>query len=170
MPNATGILFTFVQTEVMKHVSILALKDSNFASIADARALFLKANELLCARKQSPAFTVQVVGAHGETRLSDGLFTIHAEVMADKLARTDLIVIPALHGDMMSATHNNRFFVDWIVKQYKRNAEIAALCTGAFMLAFSGLLKQKKCTTHWQYANEFRYFYPNVELIDEKII
>ncbi len=71
---------------------------------------------------------------------------------------------------MMSATHNNRFYVDWIVKQYKKNAEIAALCTGAFMLGFSGLLRHKKCTTHWQYANEFRYFYPQVELIDEKII
>ncbi|HYE21977.1 MAG TPA: helix-turn-helix domain-containing protein [Verrucomicrobiae bacterium] len=154
----------------MKHVSILALKDSNFASIIDARAVFLKVNSLLAAAGKKKAFDVQIVGANAETRLSNGLFTIHAEALTDELKHTDLIIIPALNGDMMSATHNNRFFVDWIVRQYKRNAEVASLCTGAFMLAFTGLLKNKKCTTHWQYANEFRYFYPNVELIDEKII
>ncbi|HYF33488.1 MAG TPA: helix-turn-helix domain-containing protein [Chitinophagaceae bacterium] len=154
----------------MKQVSILALKDSNFASIIDARAVFLKVNSLLVAAGQRKAFEVKIIGTNGETRLSDGLFTIHAEALTERLSKTDLIIIPALNGDMMSATHNNRFFVDWIVKQYKKNAEVASLCTGAFMLAFTGLLKNKKCTTHWQYANEFRYFYPNVELIDEKII
>ncbi len=154
----------------MKHVSILALKDSNFASIADARTVFLKVNELLIASRQKPLFEIQVVGTNNEAMISNGLFAIHPEAFTGQLKKTDLIIIPALNGDMMTATHNNRFFVDWIIKQYKGNAEIASLCTGAFMMAFSGLLKNKKCTTHWQYANEFRYFYPNVELIDEKII
>ena len=177
MPNATNNMFTFVtqeptrsKTSIMKHVSILALNDSNFASIIDARTVFLKVNELLLAAGQKKVFEVRVVGTNGQSRLSDGLFTIHPDSLTEELKRTDLIIIPALNGDMMSATHNNRFFVDWIVKQYKKNAEVASLCTGAFMLAYSGLLKNKKCTTHWEYANEFRYFYPNVELIDEKII
>lgn len=154
----------------MKHISILALRDSNFASIADARTVFLKVNELLAADKKKKAFDIQIVGTQNETRLSNGMFTIHPEAFTDQLKKTDLIIIPALTGDMMTATHNNRFFVDWIVRQYKKNCEVASLCTGAFMMAFSGLLKNKKCTTHWQYANEFRHFYPNVELIDEKII
>ena len=154
----------------MKHISILALRESNFASIIDARSVFLKVNELLVASKQKKLFDVQVVGTHNETSISNGLFTITAEALTTDLKKTDLIIIPALNGDMMTATHNNRFFIDWIVKQYKRNAEIASLCTGAFMMAFSGLLKNKKCTTHWQYANEFRHFYPNVELIHEKIL
>jgi transcriptional regulator GlxA family with amidase domain len=102
--------------------------------------------------------------------MENDLVTVQPDITTDGLSRTDLIIIPSLIGDMMSATYNNRFFVDWIIKQYKQNAEIASLCTGAFMLAFSGLLKHKKCTTHWQYANEFRHFYPNVQLIDEKII
>ena len=154
----------------MKHISILALREKNFASIIDARTVFNKVNEMLLASKQKKLFDVQIVGTHNETRISNGLFTINAEVLTADLKKTDLIIIPALNGDMMTATHNNRFFIDWIVRQYKRNAEIASLCTGAFMMAFSGLLKNKKCTTHWQYANEFRHFYPNVELIHEKIL
>jgi transcriptional regulator GlxA family with amidase domain len=33
------------------------------------------------------------------------------------------------------------------------------------MLAFSGLLKGKECTTHWQYANELKHFYPLVKVV-----
>lgn len=154
----------------MKHVSILALKNSSIASLADARTVFLKVNELLAESRQKRIFDIQVVGMEDQTGLDDNLFLVQAEALSEQVKKTDLIIVPSLTGDMMTATHNNRFFVDWIVKQYKRNAEIASLSTGAFMLAFSGLLKNKKCTTHWQYANEFRHFYPNVELIDEKII
>jgi len=153
------------------HVSILALNNSNIASIFDARAVFLKANELLMIDKRKELFDVQIVGTQEAVLIDNDLFTLKCEATTETLGRTDLIIIPALTGDMMSATHNNRFFSDWIIKQYKlKNAEIASLCTGAFMLAFLGLLKNKKCTTHWQYANEFRYFYPDVEMIDEKII
>ncbi|WP_240312792.1 GlxA family transcriptional regulator [Flavihumibacter solisilvae] len=153
-----------------KHISILALKNANIASIADARMVFLKANEILKASKQKKMFEVKIIGTNPETYLSDNLFMIKPDAITSQVKKTDLIIIPALNGDMMTATHNNRFYVDWIIRQYKRNAEIASLCTGAFMLAFSGLLRDKKCTTHWQYANEFRHFYPDVELIDEKII
>ena len=154
----------------MKHISILALKNSNIASIIDARAVFIKVNELLVNSGRKKSFDIQIVGMTNENKMSESLFSIKPEVLTDQVTKTDLIIIPALIGDMMSATYTNRFFVDWIVKQYKKNAEIASLCTGAFMLAFSGLLRNKKCTTHWQYANEFRHIYPNIELIDEKII
>ena len=98
------------------------------------------------------------------------MVAITVDVLSREINKTDLIIIPALKGDMLSAGHYNRFFVDWIIKQYKGNAEVASLCTGAFMLAFTGLLKNKKCTTHWQYANEFRFFYPDITLVDGKII
>ncbi len=80
----------------MKHVSILALRDSNFASIVDARSVLLKVNELLALNHQPKAFDVQIVGMQGDTSLSDGLYSIHPEVMTDALKKTDLIIIPAL--------------------------------------------------------------------------
>jgi len=129
------------------HVSTLALNNSNIASIFDARAVFLKANELLRIDKREERFEVQIVGTQKAVTVDNDRFTLKCEATTETLEKTDLIIIPALTGDMMSATHNNRFFSDWIIRQYKlKNAEIASLCTGAFMLAFLGLLKNKKCT------------------------
>ncbi|MEI2749290.1 MAG: helix-turn-helix domain-containing protein [Ferruginibacter sp.] len=49
-------------------------------------------------------------------------------------------------------------------------AEVASLCIGAFLLASTGLLNGKKCSTHWLYANEFRRMFPEVDLVDGSII
>lgn len=146
------------------------MRNANVASIIDARAVFSKVNETCKLRKKKNIFDIQVVGENEMIPVENGLVTVKADVTVNSINKTDLIIIPALRGDMLGSSHCNRFFVDWIIKQYKQNAEIASLCTGAFMLAFTGLLKDKKCTTHWQYANEFRFYYPDITLVDEKLI
>jgi transcriptional regulator GlxA family with amidase domain len=154
-----------------KQVSILALRNANYASITDARAVFEKANAIYKQTHDSDFFDIKVVGEQPEIIIERGLLTIRPDaVIADSGVDADLIIIPALRGDLLSANHLNRYFVDWIIKNYRNNAEIASLCTGAFLLAFTGLLKDKKCTTHWSYANEFRFYFPNVNLVDERII
>ncbi len=44
------------------------------------------------------------------------------------------------------------------------------MCLGAFLLAETGLLKGKKCSTHWAYLDEFRARYPDIEVVDGAII
>jgi len=56
------------------------------------------------------------------------------------------------------------------VEQYRNGAEIASLCLGAFLLASTGLLNGKKCSTHWNFGNEFRAIFPLVELVDGSVI
>src|SRR5690606_7335921 len=55
-------------------------------------------------------------------------------------------------------------------KLHANGSSIASLCIGAFLLAETGLLNGKKCSTHWAYINEFRERYPDVEVEDGAII
>jgi len=64
----------------------------------------------------------------------------------------------------------NAGLIDWIEKQYKHGAEIASICTGAFLLASSGLLDGKNCSTHWAVADNFRAMFPKVNLQTDKLI
>jgi len=154
----------------MKTISILALQNSVLASIADARHVFTMVNQFLIQSGKEPLFTIQLVGNSKQVSLNDGIFLMQPEIMVNDIKHHDLIIIPALSGDMMSATHVNRQYAHWLAQQYKNGVEIASLCSGAFLLAFSGILKGKQCTTHWLYANEFRLFYPSVKLVDEKVL
>jgi transcriptional regulator GlxA family with amidase domain len=153
----------------MINVSILALRNSVLASIADSRQIFVTVNEFLQQSGNPPLFNVKLVGVTGNVNLNDGLFSLHPEALIADVEQTDLVIIPSLAGDMISSAHNNRMYAAWIAQQYKNGAEIASLGVGTFLLAFSGLLNGKECTTHWMYANEFRHFYPSTKLTEDKI-
>jgi transcriptional regulator GlxA family with amidase domain len=85
--------------------------------------------------------------------------------------KTDLIIIPApFHIDFERTIDANKEYFPWIVNQYKMDAEIASLCIGTFLLAATGLLDGRKCSTHWMFANDFRNMFPQVDLMTDKII
>src|SRR5258708_15842923 len=165
--NCDNILF-YIYT--MTTISILTLNNAVLASIADSRYVFTMANQFLTQSGRKPLFNVQLVGLTKEVKLNNGLFCIHPDLVLEEVKQNNLIIIPSLTGDMMSATHVNKDYAHWIAQQYKNGAAVASLCNGAFLLAFSGLLKGKQFTTHCLYANQFKHFYPSVKLVDEKVI
>jgi transcriptional regulator GlxA family with amidase domain len=75
-----------------------------------------------------------------------------------------------MYGNLQKAVEQNKEFIPWIIKHYKAGAEVASLCLGAFLLASTGLLEGRKCATHWLAANEFRKMFPDVNLVEDKII
>src|SRR5213075_529252 len=115
-------------------------------------------------------FNVQLVGLTKEVKLADGIFSIHTDATLKTAKKPDLIIIPAISGNLEHAIKLNNDFLSWIVIQYKNVAEVASLCLGAFILASTGLLNGKNCSTHWLFANEFRNMFPEVDLVDSKIV
>lgn len=154
----------------MKHISILVPKGAILGSLEGSRQLLTQVNQFFKMRGEPPLFKVQLVGLTDETQLSGGCFTAHTDALINEVKKTDLIIIPALDGDIEQAVKANSDFIPWIVAHYKAGAEVASLCMGAFLLASTGLLNGKKCATHWMAANEFRTMFPEVNLVTEKII
>lgn len=154
----------------MKHVSILVPNEAVLASIDDPRVMFTGVNDFLQAAGKPPMFKVQLVGLTKEVKLHNGSFTVHTDMLIKDVKKTDLIFVPAISGDIKHALEANSAFVPWIVKQYNSGAEVASLCIGAFLLASTGLLNGKKCSTHWRYVNEFRMMFPGITLVDDRII
>ncbi len=154
----------------MKTVTILVPETAVLAAIVDPRYMFTAVNEFLKSAGKPPLFDVQLVGLTREVKLSEGLFTVHADATVKTAKKADLVIIPAISRDLENAIKKNKEFFPWIVKQYKSGAEVASLCIGAFLFASTGLLDGKKCSTHWLFANEFRSMFPEVELVDNKIV
>ncbi len=154
----------------MKHISILVPKGAILGSLEGSRQLFSQVNEFYKAKGAPPLFIVQLVGLTKETSVSGGLFTVNSNTVLKDVKKTDLIIIPALDGDIKEAIEKNREFIPWIVEQHNNGAEVASLCLGAFLLASTGLLKGRKCATHWMATNAFRSMFPDVNLVTEKII
>ena len=154
----------------MKNVSILVPESSVPQAIADPQYLFTAVNQFLVVAGKKPLFNVQLVGAKKEVKLNGGLFSVHTDKLLKDVKKTDLVFIPALFGDMTTAISKNKVMIPWITNQYNKGAEVASLCVGAFLLASTGLLNGKKCSTHWGFQNEFREMFPEVEVMDGSII
>jgi transcriptional regulator GlxA family with amidase domain len=154
----------------MKKVSILVPESSVMQAIADPQYLFTAVNQFLLAKGKSPLFEVELVGAKREVKLNNGSYSIHTDRLLKEVKKTDLVFVPALFGDMTSAIEKNKAAIPWIVEQYKKGAEIASLCVGAFLLASTGLLNGKKCSTHWGFQEEFREKFPDVEVVEGSIV
>jgi transcriptional regulator GlxA family with amidase domain len=155
----------------MKHISILVPRGAAALScIEGPYTLFTKTNDFLVSLGKQPLFKVQLVGLTREAQVYDRMFTVCPDLVTGDVDQTDLIIIPAVNGDMKTVIELNKDFVPWINAQYNAGAEVASLCVGAFLLASTGLLNGKKCATHWLAVNDFKELFPDVNLVSEKII
>lgn len=155
----------------MKHVSILTpLGHTSLVNIEGTHQVLSQVNGFLQQMRRPPIFDVHLVGLEQETRQSTGLFTVNPDTLIGDIKKTNLIIIPAIHGNPKAALDRNKAYIPWIIQQYKSGAEIASFCIGAYFLAATGLLEGKACATHWLHAHDFRLMFPGVNLVDDKIM
>lgn len=160
----------------MKHLTILVPEgENNLSSIVGTYKIFTRANqywkELEGNRgRRKELFTIELAGISKKVEFYDGLFTVRPHTHISLIKKTDLIVIPSLNHNYQKAAQGNKLLIDWIQDQYKNGAEIASICTGAFLLASTGLLDGKRCSTHWSVADNFRAMFPKVDLQTDQLI
>ena len=154
----------------MKNISILVPETAIIESVADPLYMFNAVNQFLISSGKQKLFDVQLVGLSKSISLNSNLFTVNTQNLLKDIVKTDLIFIPAISGNIEVALQLNKDVIPWLIEHYKKGAEIASLCIGAFLLASTGLLDGKKCSTHWNAANDFRRMFPNVELVEGNVI
>lgn len=154
----------------MKRISVLVPESCVLQAISGPQYLFTAINQFQAVSGKDPLFDVELVGPRKMTSLNNGMFSIQTDRLLDDVQETDLVIIPALLGDMPTAVSMNLDLVPWIREQYYKGAEVASLCVGAFLLAETGLLNGRKCSTHWGFINEFREMYPEAEVVDGSIV
>ncbi len=154
----------------MKHVSILIPRGRiSVVNIEGAHQILSEVNALMAGMGKAPLFKVQLIGL-SDTDQARSLFTVHPDLLIQDVPQTDLIIIPAVHENQKKVLADNKAFIPWITRQYQGGAEVASFCIGSFLLAATGLLNGKTCTTHWKFFHEFRLMFPEAHLVDDKIM
>ena len=155
----------------MKHLTIIVPEgDNNVSSITGTYEIFKKANAYWKEKSKKELFIIQLAGISKKVEFNEGLFTVKPHTNISAITKTNLIIIPSLNHNYQKSVKGNKELIDWIAKQYKDGAEIASICTGAFLLASSGLLDGKSCSTHWSVAENFKSMFPKVNLQTDKLI
>lgn len=94
----------------------------------------------------------------GRVPATTGGFAFLVEHGLEALASADTIVVPGWHGDPSPAV------VEAVRAQHERGARLVSICSGAFLLAATGLLDGGEATTHWRYAEALAARHPRVRV------
>lgn len=89
-----------------------------------------------------------------------------------QLKAGDLVFIPGLDSALLldvGFMDSSRAFQYWLKAMHARGVLICSVCTGAFLVAESGLLDGLSCTTHWKYADRFKSRFPQVNLLSNRL-
>ncbi|MES2678521.1 MAG: helix-turn-helix domain-containing protein [Bacteroidota bacterium] len=155
----------------MKHLTILVPDgQNNLSSIVGAYKIFSRANAYWKDQGKKELFKIQLAGVSKKVEFYEGLFNVKPHTSISAIKKTHLVIVPSLNHNYQVAVKKNKAVITWIEKQYREGAQIATICTGAFLLAASGLLDGKSCSTHWSAANSFKAMFPEVNLQADHLI
>ena len=147
----------------MKQVALVLPYDYKLFSVASVLDVFDTVNSIYEHRKKELPFQVTLVQTPEQIKLHGRTFHGHPVRSIGSRTHTDIVLIPSFTTKKISETiDRNKSFIPWLQKQFKSGAEIASLCTGAYLFAASGLLNGKLATTHADYCPDLIVSYPSV--------
>lgn len=154
----------------MKRVRILAFGNTVASTFTGPLDVFHQAGSLfnrLMGGKEALYFDVKLVSLDGKPFETRTGMRVIPHLSLEEAKQADLVVISSL-----ASLRSERYpgAVDWIKGHAERGADIASVCTGAFLLAATGLLEGKTATTHWAFEDEFRKLFPSVNLRPERVV
>jgi transcriptional regulator GlxA family with amidase domain len=108
-----------------------------------------------------PAYDVKVVTADGKS-VQCGHAKVSPDGSVDDARDTDIAIVSSfVSPGQMLRTHDPRECA-WLTHLYQNGSTIGSVCTGAGLLAASGLLNNLEATTHWFFDDLYRITYPEV--------
>ena len=152
----------------MVSLGLLLTRNHRLLSIAAMLDMFETINRFYVSAEQEPKFEISLFYP-GEQQPPG--YSSHQLFPISSARQLNLILIPAFSTQEISISlQANSDCIPWLKTQYAGGAELASFCTGAFLLAASGLLNGKPATTHIHSALAFQKNYPDVELRASEVL
>lgn len=113
-------------------------------------------------------FNVRIVSLDKQSFSCGNAIPVIPDVCISDDPAADILILPELWlGPEDALTGRYPALMEWLRQMYKRGASLYSACSGAVMLAESGLLDGCKATSHWGYQDLFRKHYPKVQFLPE---
>ena len=113
-------------------------------------------------------FRVRILSETHEPFVCGNAIPVSPELSVQENPETQIVILPELWlgpDEHMKGRYPE--LMDWIRRQHKNGASIYSACSGAVMLAETGLLNECDATSHWGYQDLFRKHYPKVRFRPE---
>ncbi len=118
----------------------------------------------------TPLFEVETASMDGQPVHCTGGLMLTPQKSLAEVNDTQLIIVPGFMFNILAVLPALSPMVEWLKEMHEKGVYIAAMCTGAFVLAQTGLLNGKRATTHWVFSEQFQRAFPQVKLQTERTV
>ncbi|TKG89839.1 helix-turn-helix domain-containing protein [Puteibacter caeruleilacunae] len=92
-----------------------------------------------------------------------------SDYRATNPTKNDIIFISGSSSKQIDKCNEDRSFFEWLRRASANETTICSICSGAYLLAKSGLLNNKVCTTHWEFITKLKKDFPLVKIQDNTL-
>ena len=148
----------------IKAIGLLAYDDMQALDLTGPLDVFGAANALASGM---PPYDLHVIGVHaGAVHAENGLAILPA-CSIDDAPPLDTLLIPGGIGSRLG--HADPRLLAWLRRQAETARRVVSVCTGAYMLAATGLLDGRRVATHWRYAEDLARRFPAIHVEPERL-
>ncbi|MCU1347966.1 MAG: AraC family transcriptional regulator [Acidobacteria bacterium] len=138
----------------------LLLPDVEILDVAGPLQTFHQANAI------EHRFVIRTCALTDRIRTDQGLLLAGLEPLPEA-QEGDLVVVPGMRYRATERIDSRA--VRWLKTSAAAGAQLASICTGAFILGEAGLLDGRRCTTHWSRTMELKRRFPGARVLDNRL-
>ena len=154
-PNATRI------------VEILAFPSVQLLDVTGPLQVFASANDFMAEANEMPPYTIRIVAKGVQSVEASAGVVLATHPLPPVAAGLDTLVIAG--GQGVEAAAADTVLVEWVRERAAQARRTASVCTGAFLLAASGMLDGRRAVTHWSFCTELARRFPAVRVESDPI-
>jgi transcriptional regulator GlxA family with amidase domain len=148
-------------------VEILAFPSVQLLDVTGPLQVFSTTNDIVAESGGDPPYLPRVVAQGGLRVMASAGLGLATDRLPPIDATLDTLMIAGGHG--VEAAAADPVLVDWIRMRATKARRVASVCTGAFLLAASGVLDGRRAATHWSCCAELARKFPAVRVEPDPI-
>lgn len=145
-----------------KIIHVLAFANVQVLDVTGPLQVFASANDLARQQGLPLPYAVNVIAAQAEPVMTSAGLALVAEPLPGAETPCDTLVIAGGWGVYGAAEDPD--LVAWVRDKARHSRRVTSVCTGAFLLAASGLLDGCRVATHWTRCEELARKYPSLQV------
>ncbi len=147
-------------------IAVLAFEGVQLLDVAGPLQAFASANELIreTSGAHRPPYRIIVSSRRGGPVCTSAGLPLLTQPIGRTIGRTpiDTLLVPG--GPGVHGALKDPHIVRWVRRQSSSARRIASVCTGAFLLAETGVLRGRRATTHWKSCGLLQERYPDIHV------
>ncbi len=140
-------------------IEILAFPDVQLLDVAGPLQVFASANERCARLGELRPYELRVVASPPSSVMTTAGLALATLPLPGSDSQPDTLVVAGGRG-VLDASEDAALMA-WLNVRARLARRVASVCTGAFLLGSSGLLEERRVTTHWARCAELARRFPN---------